>query len=354
MKATHPSQFEKTMMLSPSRFIPIFLAVALLACQKQITLGSAEGYGGGDNDIAALENARLATVATIKSVRDREVFDPICEIPICIGLSCSALQTLTVEQRAFLVRALTDSSYVEGVLSVLEDITSIRISDQPVVLNGVEVDAVAELGGRKIVFSRARISKLSSKEIIALLVHEAMHVAPFPYDADGTLTDEESIFESGQPLFTTGRQLADLTGSCIELHEERQRMLGGLGVPPPSLAGRATVDLGSASEDRLEEIAALPVPTSTPVPPSASAPTPTPVPPSASAPTPTPVPPSASAPTPTPVPPSAPAPTSAPLPTAPTLPPPPAPVAGLPAGLSLPPLPSLPPGFPPPPPFPRR
>lgn len=220
------------------RFLPCALAALVLGCNSHpAQQGSAEGYGGGDNDIALVESARLAAVAAIKKIRDGEIADAVCEIPICLGPMCSALRSLTAEQKQFLARALTDRPYTDGLLAVLENPASIRVSNERLVVSGKEVDAVSELGGGKIILSRERVPSRILADLIALLVHESMHAAAFPYDTtDGLLSDEEAVADAGNTLFTSGRQLADLTGGCVQLHDEREKILDSIksiGETPP-------------------------------------------------------------------------------------------------------------------------
>jgi len=309
--------------------------LALAGCNSHYNTGSAEGYGGGDNDIAAVENARLAVVATLRKIRDGELVDPVCNVSICIGANCSAIRSLSPEQRQYMARALTDRSYSDALLGVLENASAIKVSDAALILDGKQVDAVTELGLEKIVLSRSRVSEQDQARLIALLVHEAMHAVAFPFDSDGLLSDDEEISEGGTALFSSGRQLANLTGGCVQVHEERERIMSGISLPP---SGRTLSDLQSALPTTLPTVLPTALPTSLPtvLPSAVPAAVPTPAPASDA-----------------PVPTAAPVAKPTPLPT--NLPPAPANLPPLPTvpNLGAMPQPSL---FPTPPPFllPRR
>lgn len=244
----------------------IVYVFVLAACDIRSN-GSAEGYGGGDGDFQVLESTRSTAAQTIRRMVAGQVTDSICEIPICIGAGCAALSALSDEQVDFLARLLTHPGYSSALIAFLENASTFKLVDEPIFVDGVEVDAAAELRGSKVWVNRTRMRARSDMDLMILVVHESMHLARFPFDTDGVLTDSEVVSVEGAPLFSSGRFLADLAGACVQGHEERERILGVI---------KDDKSLPSLPPELLDAATASPVPPPAQTVPSISTPAPVP------------------------------------------------------------------------------
>jgi len=285
--------------------------LSVVACNKNVGLGNAEGYQGGDVATMLLQSARARMLSSFQRVQQENLFEHACEPSSCGNPGsrwCQVLETLSDAKVTSCKSLLREAVKQIPNLNLPGKEVPFVVSSEALHVNGRDVDANTDRDSNTpIFFSAERVRMVGADELLTLVIHEFGHKVNY----GGSYIADDVAVES----YPTGRELLNTLGAAVMALMEAPDVGEENDTPTPTPVPPTPTPVPPTPTPVPPTPTPVP-PTPTPVPPTPTPvpPTPTPVPPTPTPvpPTPTPVPP-----TPTPVPPTptpTPAPTETPLP----------------------------------------